>query len=147
VTSIPNRGSVTSMTVSEPCYFSSASVDGTGQNFNLEYDNSLIMTTSNSNVDVILNVVILNPDIDYENAFKIGLQVAKENNTKFQGIGVYGLANNREAQNLNFLTKLNKVNAIVEKVKANMGLDATDIRCQIIPVQRVRDKPPMSMST
>ena len=105
------------------------------------------MTTQNNNLDVILNVVVLNPDFDYENAFNIGLQVAKENNATFQGIGVYGLANNREAQNFNFLTKLNKVNGIVEKIKADMGFNSSDLRVQIIPVQRVRDKPPSAMST
>jgi hypothetical protein len=135
------------MTVSESCYFSSAGISGSGQNFNPKYDNSLSMTATNSNLDVILNVVILNPDIDYENAFKVGLEVAKETNATFQGIGVYGLANNREAQNFNFLTKLNKVNLIVEKVRTDMGLTVTDLRVQIIPVHRVRDKPPSAMST
>jgi hypothetical protein len=144
---IVSIGSVTSMTASETCYFSSAGVDGSGQNFNLEYDNSLIMTASNSNIDVILTVIFLKLDVDYENAFKVGTQVAKEYNAIYRGINTYAISANSAVQSFIFATKLNNVNSIVEAIRKEMDFKAQDLRIQIIPVPHARGKPPSAMSS
>jgi hypothetical protein len=141
------QGSVTSMTVDGSCYFSSAGIDGSGQNFNLKYANSLIMTASNSNADVILTVIFLKLDVDYEKAFKVGTQVAKDYNAMYQRINTFSISANTVAQSFIFATKLNNVNAIVEAIIKEMDFKAQDLRIQIIPVPHAKSKPPSAMSS
>ena len=103
------------------------------------------MTTENKPL-ATLNIVLMS-DTDIQKAYKLGIQVAKDSGVIFLGMNIFTLPN-RQAEHLSFLTDVDKLNSIIEKVKEGLGIEPNNLRYEIRPFSLPKEKPPpQSMAT
>ncbi len=140
--------SVKSVSESPPCKKSSdgkmmlttiSPTQSPPQNFIAQYNYQLTMGTE-TKPDVALNINLL-VRVDIEKAYKLGLEIAKENNAIFNGIYIWTLTNpNRDAQYLLFTTDVDSINKIIEKVKSSLNLTEENLLYSLIPTVRQKEK-------
>jgi hypothetical protein len=87
--------------------------------------------------------------VDYEKAYKLGLEIGKDKNIIYQGIFAVSLANPyRDVEYLAFIAYADAINGIVEKVKLGLNLDRENLQLSATPYDAPKEKlPPSDMST
>lgn len=130
------------------CHFSSCASDSysqSQQDFKVIDSYLQSMTTENKPL-ATLNIVLMS-DTDIQKAYKLGIQVAKDSGVIFLGMNIFTLPN-RQAEHLSFLTDVDKLNSIIEKVKEGLGIEPDNLRYEIRPFSLPKEKPPpQSMAT
>lgn len=87
-------------------------------------------------------------NLDIGKAYNVGFEIAKETNSSFQGIFIWGLLNpNRDAQYLFFFTSSDTINNIIEKAKLKLGLTDKNLLFTVTPQIQPSDKPAPSIMT
>ena len=84
--------------------------------------------------------------VDLEKAYILGLEIAKETNSIFQGIIPWNIAN-REIEYFSFITELDMVNKIIHILKSNLNLTDENMSYTVTPAVRPAQKPPPTIMT
>ena len=79
--------------------------------------------------------------VDIEKAYKLGLEVAKDNNALFQGILPWAIVN-RDIEYLFFIADVDSMNKIIEKIKLGLNLTEENLLYTVTPSVRPKEKPP-----
>ena len=88
-------------------------------------------------------LILILTHFDVEKAFKKCLEIAKTNNSIFNGIFGWNLNNpSRSVQNLNFTADVDAINNITEKIKQELNLNDNNILRIVQPVVRPQEKLP-----
>jgi hypothetical protein len=145
------------MSVSSPCYFSSAGLPMTtpqGLTTQIPSQQNLIpmgdyeWSMSTETKPVVMLSINLLVRVDIEKTYKSCLEIAKDNNAVFQGISVWSLTNpNRDVEYLIFVADVDSINKIIEKIKSSLNLTEENLLYSAIPSVRPKEKPPTSMAT
>lgn len=108
-------------------------------------DYALTLTTE-TKPTVMLGVNLL-VHVDIEKAYKIGLEIAKDNNAIFVGIMPWSLPNpNRDVEYLSFIADVDSINKIIEKVKSGLNITEEKLLYSVTPSTRPKEKPPSNMT-
>jgi len=108
-------------------------------------DYGLTLTTETK--PTIMLLVNLLVHVDIEKTYKIGLEIAKDNNAIFQGIMPWSFPNpNRDVQYLSFIADVDSINKIIEKVKSGLKITEENLLYSVTPSIRPKEKPPSNMT-
>jgi hypothetical protein len=108
-------------------------------------DYPLVMATETK--PVVALFVNLLVRVDIEKAYKIGVEVAEDSNALFQGVLPWAMAPNRDVEYLSFITDVDSMNKIIEKVKSGLNLTEENLLYTVTPALRPKEKPVPSIMT
>lgn len=109
--------------------------------------NSITMLSNKQKHTVQLSIISLT-NLDIGKAYQTSLEIAKQTDSAFQGIFIWGLVNpNRDAQYLFFYTSPETMNTIIENVKTNLGLTSKNVLFSVAPIAEPSEKPAPSIMT
>jgi hypothetical protein len=109
------------------------------QNFITVGVGSHIVSTETKPV-VILNIFLL-VHVNAEQIYTTGLDITKDNKTIFYGVYIAVIPNTtHELEYLNFLTDVDMINSVIERVKSTLALTDDKILFTIAPTTRPKEK-------
>ena len=96
---------------------------------------------------VQLSIISLT-NLDIGKAYNSGMEIAKETDSSFQGIFIWGLTNpNRDVQYLFFYTYPETINTLIEKIKTALKLEDKNLLISASPSPEQIEKPAPSIMT
>lgn len=107
----------------------------------------ILMVQTTETKPVVALYINLLVRVDVEKAYKLGLEVAKNNNAIFQGIMPWTIVN-RDIEYLFFIADVDSINKIIEKIKSGLNLTEENLLYTVAPsVRPIEEKPPPSIMT